>query len=108
MIYKEELLNLVPLYGVPGFEIDPMVCPKCGGVVKVVAFIEPPQAEVIEKILKHYYGLWKEPVFRPPPDTDGLVQELEFGFSTKRNAHPEPDQALDLTYMDIDTFLNTF
>ena len=35
------------------YEMDPMVCPKCGGQMKVVAFIEPPQREVIEKILRH-------------------------------------------------------
>ena len=31
--------------------------------MKVVAFIEPPQGEVIEKILRHC-GLWQP---RPPP-----------------------------------------
>ena len=33
------------------YEIDPMVCPKCGSEMAVVAFIEPPQKEVIDKIL---------------------------------------------------------
>jgi hypothetical protein len=31
------------------YEVDPLACPKCGGVMKVVAFIEPPQGAVIEK-----------------------------------------------------------
>jgi hypothetical protein len=35
------------------YEMDPMVCPKCGGQMTVVAFIEPPQRDVIEKILRH-------------------------------------------------------
>jgi hypothetical protein len=39
------------------YEIDPLACPECGGVMKVVAFIEPPQGDVIEKILRHC-GLW--------------------------------------------------
>ena len=84
-----------------------MVCPKCGKDMTVVSFIGPPQAEVIEKILKHC-GLWKEPVSRPPLDTDNLARDLDFGFSTMRNTPPEPDQAFELTYVDIDTFLATF
>ncbi len=40
--------------------------------MKVVAFIEPPQGDVIEKILKHC-GLWRDPLPRPPPEEDGLV-----------------------------------
>jgi len=35
-----------------------MVCPQCGGQMKVVAFIDPPQREVIEKILRHC-ALWQ-------------------------------------------------
>jgi hypothetical protein len=35
------------------FEIGPLNCPECGGVMKVVAFLEPPQADVIERILRH-------------------------------------------------------
>lgn len=38
------------------YEIDPLTCPHCGSQMKVVAFIEPPQSEVIEEILK-YCGL---------------------------------------------------
>ena len=33
------------------YEVDPLACPKCGGTMKVLAFIEPPQGAVIEKIL---------------------------------------------------------
>ena len=69
------------------YEIDPMVCPKCGGQMKVVAFIEPPQREVIEKILRHS-GLWQSSAPRAPPDVDELVHELD--------------------YVDIDAFLATF
>ncbi|HET6444774.1 MAG TPA: hypothetical protein VFI27_09380, partial [candidate division Zixibacteria bacterium] len=32
------------------YEVDPMVCPQCGQSMTVVSFIQPPQAEVIEKI----------------------------------------------------------
>lgn len=89
------------------YEVDPLACPKCGGIMKVVAFIEPPQAEVIEKILKHC-GLWQEPVCRPPPNTDGLARELDFGYTVGMDRHPEPDQTQDLIYEDIDTFLAIF
>lgn len=33
------------------YEVDPLVCPKCSGTMKVIAFIERP--DVIKKILKH-------------------------------------------------------
>jgi hypothetical protein len=82
-------------------------CFDCSGVMMVVAFIEPPQALVIKKILKHC-GLWQQPVSRPPPDVDGLVQDLDLAFSTKRNRHPQPDHAQDLIYEDIDTFPELF
>ncbi len=50
------------------YEVDPLACPRCGGQMKVVAFIEPPQGEVIEKILRHC-GLWHPSARgrRPPP-----------------------------------------
>ncbi|MBN1575453.1 MAG: transposase, partial [Chitinispirillaceae bacterium] len=41
------------------FEVDPLKCPKCGGTMKVLSFIERHQSDVIEKILRHC-GLWKE------------------------------------------------
>ena len=34
------------------YEVDPLCCPKCQGKMKVIAFLEPPQADVIEKILR--------------------------------------------------------
>ena len=50
------------------YELDPLACPECGGQMKVVAFIEPPQGDVIEKILRHC-GLWHPS--RAPPRSDG-------------------------------------
>jgi hypothetical protein len=46
------------------YEVDPLKCPKCGGTMKIVAFIE--ESRVIEKILRHC-ELWKEPAPHPPP-----------------------------------------
>ncbi|MEW6667000.1 MAG: transposase [Thermodesulfobacteriota bacterium] len=45
------------------YEVDPLTCPKCQGLMRVISFIEDPQ--VIRKILKHL-GLW-EVKPRPPP-----------------------------------------
>jgi hypothetical protein len=58
------------------YEFDPLACPECGGVMKVVAFIEPPQADVIEKILRHC-GLWPPSSPRAPPVGDRLVHDPE-------------------------------
>jgi hypothetical protein len=54
------------------YEVDPLQCSKCGGTMKVVAFIEPPQGKVIERILRHC-GLWRDSSPRPPPEEEGLV-----------------------------------
>jgi hypothetical protein len=35
------------------YEIDPLSCPQCGGQMKVISFIEPPQREVVKKVLRH-------------------------------------------------------
>ena len=43
--------------------VDPLMCPKHQGRMKIIAFIE--DEKVIEKILKHF-GLW-EIKARPPP-----------------------------------------
>jgi hypothetical protein len=49
------------------FNIDIETCPKCGGVVKVIACIEDPV--VIEKILTHLDKMTalNEPVVLPQP-----------------------------------------
>ncbi len=33
------------------FEVDPLQCPRCGGVMRIVAFIT--EARVIDRILEH-------------------------------------------------------
>ena len=52
------------------YETNPISCPKCGSTMKIIAFIERHQTEVIEKILRHC-GLWEEASARGPP-----VQEM--------------------------------
>jgi len=90
------------------YEVDPLCCPECGGQMKVVAFIEPPQPDVIEAILKHC-GLWQSRSARAPPELDELVLELDAAYSGSLIDSPEQaDQSQELTYVDIDTFLESF
>jgi hypothetical protein len=39
------------------YEVDPLCCPECGGQMKVISFIEPPQTDVIEAILNKSHEL---------------------------------------------------
>jgi hypothetical protein len=48
------------------YQSDPLCCPKCGAEMRIIAFIERHQTEVIEKILRHC-GLWEEGSARGPP-----------------------------------------
>jgi len=90
------------------YEVDPLACPHCGGEMKVVAFIEPPQAEVIERILRHC-GLWQDrSSSRAPPDVDDLAQSLDTCYAGSQAGVPQPVQTQEPTYVDIDTFLATF
>jgi hypothetical protein len=45
------------------YEVDPLMCPRCTGPMRLIAFIEQP--EVIEKILTHL-GLWPIHIHSPP------------------------------------------
>jgi len=46
------------------YEIDPMTCPKCGGLMKVVAFITDYQ--VVDRIIDHLNLTFVAE--RPPPE----------------------------------------
>ena len=70
--------------------------------MKVVAFLEPPQGEVIEKILRHS-GLRQASAPRAPPDVDGLVLELDAAFSDSSiESTDQAHESQELTYVDID------
>jgi len=45
------------------YNVDPLLCPKCQGTMKIISFIE--RKEVIEKILRHL-GLWDTRNHDPP------------------------------------------
>jgi hypothetical protein len=51
------------------YQVDPLTPPRpprCGGVMKIIAFIEAHQGDVLQRILRHT-GLWNPPPPRPPP-----------------------------------------
>ena len=67
------------------YEVDPLTCPKCSGVMKVISVIE--DEEVIKKILKHL-GLWGIKT-RPPPKATGAQRLQNTAFLFPRGfEHP--------------------
>lgn len=57
------------------YEVDPLLCPKCGGAMRVIAFIE--NQVIIKKILKHL-GLWLVNSRAPPrKPTSGVWEDFE-------------------------------
>ncbi len=87
------------------YESDPMSCLECGGQMARAAFIEPPQEDVIEKILRGHQsgamvgGLWRSAARPPPADGNGN------GVDGTGRPDTEPHE---LTYVDMDTFLANF
>ena len=88
------------------YEVDPLSCPECGSQMRVVAFIEPPQRDVIEEFLRGHQsgamvgGLWRSSKARAPPtgsQGDGLA-----------SAKDPNSETHDLTFVDMDTFLANF
>ena len=61
--------------------------------MKIVSFIDPPQREVVEKILQHC-GLWKASPPRGPPDPIDMDHDLDSRFM---------DQPPELTFVDMDS-----
>ena len=84
--------------------MDALACPQCGGQMKVVAFLEPPQGALIEKILRHC-GIWQPSAPRAPPARDLWVHDPDDHADRQTEASDEPGE---LTYVDIDTFEATF
>jgi hypothetical protein len=66
------------------WDIDALKCPKCGGQMKVISFIEQPF--VIRRILKHL-DLWEDP--RPPPEPLEMVCEPNVDYVPWQDDVPE-------------------
>ena len=73
------------------YEIDPLVCPKCQGAMKIISFIS--EGAVIEKILKHL-GLWLiQPRPPPPRSVKEACEAVESSLdaSSSDGFFPDPD-----------------
>jgi hypothetical protein len=57
------------------YSVDPLVCPRCQGVMKIISFIGG--IDVIEKILRHI-GLWEIHNHGPPVRNSTYVPELTY------------------------------
>ena len=66
------------------WDVDALKCPKCGGEMKVISFIEHPS--VIRRILKHL-DLWEDP--RPPPEPLEIVSEPNVDYIPWQDDVPE-------------------
>jgi len=53
------------------FEVDPLLCPTCGGKLRIISFIEEPK--VIDRIIAHLKLIFEAE--RPPPPHN-IQQEL--------------------------------
>lgn len=47
------------------YQVDPLLCPKCNGTMKIVSFVE--EKDIIKKILTHL-NLWNTGNHAPPVD----------------------------------------
>jgi hypothetical protein len=67
-------------------------------------WIEPPQGEVIEKILRHC-GLWHGSAPQPPTAHNGFVDDPD---GSPDNQPASFDEPRELTYVDSETFPAAF
>lgn len=78
------------------YEADPLVCPACGGFMRIIAFIEDP--DVVRKILTHL-GLWAVKPRPPPRKSVSLISDSVFAdaqpFAEADPITPDPDYSWD-------------
>jgi hypothetical protein len=90
------------------YEVATCCYPERGCQLQVASFVEPPQEDVIEAILKHC-DLWHRRSPRASPDVGELVLELDAAYLGNSNDSPDQaDQSRELTYVDTDNFLASF
>jgi hypothetical protein len=78
------------------YEVDPLVCPDCGGRMKILAYIQ--DADVIFRILNHLELLEEDPAAtsgRSPPDTLVASAANEVVYEPFYD-DLEPDEAMEL------------
>ena len=71
------------------YEIDPLVCPKCQGEMRVISVIE--DQAIIKKILQHL-GLWETRSHDPPACI--MPHTLEFTYDDAYAQIPAGDEYL--------------
>lgn len=78
------------------YEVDPLLCPKCGNTMKIIAFIERRgQAATVEKILRHC-GLWTDPPPSRAPPTISYTPPVQLGLLyVAEDAEPYDDARYD-------------
>ena len=77
-------------YETKSYEVDPLVCPRCGFPLRVLSLIEDPP--VVRKILDHL-GLW-DTQQRPPP-ADFIAMESIGGVLPQVAEDPYPYDQTD-------------
>ncbi len=61
------------------YEVNPLICPKCQGTMRIISFIE--ELDIIEKILCHL-GLWDiRNHDLPKPSISNFIPDLVYDFS---------------------------
>jgi len=66
----------LPAFGsVKVYEIDPLLCPKCGGKMRIISFIE--EHKVIDKIINHLKLTFKAERSPPPQAHPQLAMAAE-------------------------------
>jgi hypothetical protein len=84
--------------------------------MRVVAFIEPPQEDVIQKILQHC-GLWSPSSPRAPPSgggsggptpSSGEFRELTYVSDADGDSQGAFDEPWEPPYAELDTFDASF
>ena len=71
------------------YQADPLLCPQCGGTMKIIAFFEAHQPDIIRKILEHC-GLWHDPPPRALPRSSSLSRPVR--------SIAEPDSTPGITH----------
>ena len=74
------------------WHVDPLECPRCGGAMTVISFINPWQRDVIENILEHCGLSSRAPPCesRAPPAPP--VRELTYVSDLESVGDPGPDE----------------
>ncbi len=80
------------------YNVNPLLCPKCLGSMRIISFIEDQQ--IISKILKHL-GLWQVKQ-RPPPRANAPLLNIHIDYTARPGATRLPVVAQTMHYSKRD------